>query len=290
MRKIALCKFDPIKYGHSLSVDVVDVESFRNYLWENPIYGTNYYSIYLITHGVETLEVDGKSESIHPGVVVCSRPVEIWHWEKNTQQDGMYLYWTEDFLNSFFKDPHFINSFSFFQIGRSHSFLHPDAQSFERLLTLFNQMREEIKSKEKDKAQHILRAMVYETLMLLERVNNIPNIIESNSKRTTHYIQEFQKIAQTYYKKEHNVEFYAEKLYITSNYLNKIVRQSLGVSTKQYLSQLLYQEAENLLKYTSITINNIAEELNLDTAYFIKKFKQLKNVTPLQYRNDCIEK
>lgn len=86
------------------------------------------------------------------------------------------------------------------------------------------------------------------------------------------------------------MEYYAGRLYITSNYLNKIVRQSLGISTKQYLSNLLYNEAERLLKYTTLTINDIASDLGLDTAYFIKIFRQKKSITPLQYRNENFRK
>lgn len=115
MKKIALCEFDPTKYGQLMSVDVVDIESFRDYLWENPVYGTNYYSIYLITHSTEMLEVDGKSVPARPGMIVCSRPGELWRWEEQSRQEGEYLYWTDDFLNSFFRDPHFIDSFTFFK-------------------------------------------------------------------------------------------------------------------------------------------------------------------------------
>lgn len=81
----------------------------------NPVYGTNYYSIYLITHSTEMLEVDGKSVPARPGMIVCSRPGELWRWEEQSRQEGEYLYWTDDFLNSFFRDPHFIDSFTFFK-------------------------------------------------------------------------------------------------------------------------------------------------------------------------------
>ena len=288
MKKIALCEFDPTKYGQPTSVDVVDVESFRDYLWENPVYKTNYYSIYLITHGTEQLGVDGKSEPVGSGIIVCSRPGELWRWEEQSKQEGVYLYWTEDFLNSFFRDPQFIDRFTFFQIGRSSSFLYPDTKLFRRLLALFSQMREEINNNSPNENQHILRAMVYETLMLLERVNSIPPAKDTNYRRESYYINEFQRIANECYKSEHGVEYYAGRLYITSNYLNKIIRQSLGISTKQYLSNLLYEEAERLLKYTSLAINDIALEINLDTPYFIRNFKKRKSITPLQYRNEQV--
>lgn len=284
MKKIGLCKFDPTRHGQFMSVDIQDVDSFRNFLWDTPVYSTDYYSIYLITKGDEQLEVDGKVTHINPGMIVCSRPGELWSWETDTRQDGVYLYWTEDFIESFFKDPHFIETFPFFQIGRSSSFLYPDAKMFRRLLSLFSQMREEIEFGKANDIQHILRAMVYETLMLLQRVNSIPPEKDSDYNRASYYVAEFQKLAKAHYLREHNVEYYAGRLFITSNYLNKVVRQTLGISTKQYLSNLLYEEAKRLLKYTTLSINEISDILGLEPAYFIKKFKQRNSCTPLYFR------
>lgn len=279
-----MCKFDPTRHGQFMSVDIEDVDSFRDFLWDTPVYTTDYYSIYLITKGDEKLEVDGKSTQIHPGTIVCSRPGELWCWEEDTRQEGVYLYWTEDFLTSFFKDPRFIDSFPFFQIGRSSSFLYPDAKMFRRLLSLFSQMSEEIEFGKAIDAQHILRAMVYETLMLLLRANSIPSLKDSDYNRTSYYAAEFQKLAQSHYLREHNVEYYAGRLFITSNYLNKVVRQTLGISTKQYLSNMLYEEAKRLLKYTTLSVNEVSDKLGLEPAYFIKKFKQRNLCTPLQFR------
>lgn len=284
MKKIALCEFNPTKYGVPTSVDIVDVESFRNYLWEHPVYRTNYYSIYLITRGFEQLEVDGVAKTVKPGMVVCSRPGEMWHWEEQSQQEGVYLYWTDDFLNSFFCDSQFIERFMFFRTNRTTSFLNPDTKLFRRLLALFSQMREEIETELPKKDQHILRAMVYEALMLLERVGYMHGSDEEKTDNDSCYVRDFQRIAGEHYKTEHQVEYYAGRLFITSNYLNKIVKQSLGMSTKQYLSKLLYDESERLLKYTTCSISEIADELNIETVYFVQKFKQKKGITPLQYR------
>ncbi len=84
----------------------------------------------------------------------------------------------------------------------------------------------------------------------------------------------------------YQVEFYASRLFITSNYLNKIVRSSLGKSTKLYLVQLLMNEAKRMLKYTSLSVNEIAKELHLEPAYFVKWFRQDNGIHPLQYRKN----
>ena len=85
------------------------------------------------------------------------------------------------------------------------------------------------------------------------------------------------------------VQFYASRLAVTSNYLNRIVRQSLGQSTKQYIQNRRIEEAKRLLRYTSLPISDIAEKLNYDTAsYFVRAFSKATGTTPLQYRATAI--
>ena len=290
MKKIPLCSFYPIHPSQAMPMDVVSTESFRDFLYENPAYRTNYFSIYLITEGEEMLEVDGVRDNVHPGVIVTSRPGEMWVWQQHTHLEGSYLYFTEEFICSFFNDSQFLDHFSFFRNGRSTSFFHLDKERFLHILYLLGRMEQEVMEGMGD--QHVLRAMVYEVLALLEREINASSPAQSKetfvrkapTRGEEYYISQFQQLASTYFIAEHQVEFYASRLFITSNYLNKIVRQSLGKSTKQYLAEMLMNESKRLLSYTSLSINEIAKELHLEPAYFVKWFRQGNGVTPLQYR------
>lgn len=289
MKKISLCSFYPIHPIENLTMDVVSTESFRAFLHENPVYRTNYFSIYLVTEGCEQLEVNGNNDTAEYGTIATSRPGEMWIWQLETKLEGKYLYFTEEFIHSFFHDVNFLDHFTFFRSDRLYSIYHPDCELFEQLLSILKRMEEEISNHIAD--EHVLRAMLYEVLALLERG------IKSEEKEHTvkrnapargeeYYISQFQQLASTHFMSEHQVEFYASKLFITSNYLNKIVRQSLGTSTKQYVMQLLMNEAKRLLHYTTLPINDIAAELHMETAYFVKWFRQSNGNTPLQYRKD----
>lgn len=289
MKKIPLCFFDPATDKNGLGVDVVTTESFRDYLKEYPVYRTNYFSIYLITEGREQLQVDGVSHCVENGTIVTSRPGELWAWQQDSMLEGPYLYFMEDFILSSFRDSQFINHFSFFKRDRPTSFLHPSNELFNRLLTLLDKMRQEANMSVP--SPDILRAMLYEVMALLEREStlNSQTPVERTSVLTRgedYYISKFQELASIYFVSEHQVDFYAQSLCITTNYLNKIVRQSLGVSTKQYLSQLLLNEAIRLLRYTSLSINEISSELHLVPAYFIKWFKCNKGTTPLHFQKN----
>lgn len=290
-RDIAICKFTPDEYGAISEVAITDVESFREYLWKYPVYSTDYYSVFLVVKGVENITVNGVSSEVRPGMILCSRPGEIWQWEEDTKIEGEYLYWTEPFLDTFFNDPHFIDRFSYFNISRNTSFLYPAPVMFRQILSLFRRMRQEItngvslKINESD-CHHMLRALVYETLMLLDRIEHIPVKNDNGESLCAGYVMEFQRLVKENIQREHSVEYYAGRMFITSNYLNKIVKTGLGISTKKYLKKSLVEEAVKLLQYTGRPINEIADMLHLDSIYFIKLFRQEMGITPLQYRKD----
>jgi len=82
------------------------------------------------------------------------------------------------------------------------------------------------------------------------------------------------------------VEFYAGRLCVTSNYLNRIVRQNLGHSTKQYIQSRRIEEAKRRLRYTDLPVSDIADRLGFDTAsYFVRTFSHQTGTTPLQFRD-----
>jgi len=59
-----------------------------------------------------------------------------------------------------------------------------------------------------------------------------------------------------------DLSFYADKLFITTNYLNKIAKEVLGSTAKKYILNKTTQESKNLLSFTSLSIAEISERLN----------------------------
>lgn len=73
---------------------------------------------------------------------------------------------------------------------------------------------------------------------------------------------------------------------MTSGHLNRIVRQTLGQSTKGYIQSCRMEEARHLLRYTSLTVANIANRLSFETpTYFVRAFVRATGQTPLQFRS-----
>jgi len=86
-------------------------------------------------------------------------------------------------------------------------------------------------------------------------------------------------------KEEHNVSFYAEKLFITPQYLSLILKELSGKSANKWIDEALIVEAKILLKMPNLTVQQVADELNFsDQSTFGKFFKKNMGVSPMVYR------
>ena len=290
MKKIPIYKFYKHKYGDELLVDIVDYDVMRGPLRKTPVCSYTFYAITLVLDADETVGVNGRKRHLSRGDIVCAIPGEVWMFSEDIEMQALNLAFEKEFLLSFFNDPHFLERFSCLQADRPTPFLRPDEETFERILSLYHEMQREITNYEV-KDQHILRAMLYETMMLLQRV---PTVEADEAEVTgrgltdipiSRYLDDFVGLVGEHFREQHGTEFYADRLCITPGYLNKIVRQSLGKSAKTYILGQILAEACRLLRYTTLSVGDIAAQLHFDTAtYFVRIFSKYVGQTPLDYR------
>lgn len=107
----------------------------------------------------------------------------------------------------------------------------------------------------------------------------------SASDRKEQLCFQFAELLLEYAKTEHNVSFYADKLCITSQYLTKVLKQTININANQMIDSFLIKEAKILLRRRSNSIQQIAELLNYsDQSSFGKFFLKHTGMTPLEYR------
>ena len=87
-------------------------------------------------------------------------------------------------------------------------------------------------------------------------------------------------------KHEHQLAFYADKLCLTERYLGTIVRNVSGLTAKKWIDRSVISAAQVMLKYSDLSINEIAMQLSFpNPSFFNKYFKRLQGCTPLAFRN-----
>lgn len=78
---------------------------------------------------------------------------------------------------------------------------------------------------------------------------------------------------------------YAASLNITPAYLNEVVKSTTGYPVSHWIHQEIILEAKRSLFYTNSTVKEIAYSLGYsDPAYFIRVFKKVTDISPLQFR------
>ena len=107
----------------------------------------------------------------------------------------------------------------------------------------------------------------------------------TDMKRTDNIMKGFADLLSEHIRTETNVEFYAEKLCISKQYLSLIVKEKTQVTVGKIISIMRVEEASRLLRDPELTLQQVAEELSFaDQSSFGKFFRKHSGMTPMKYR------
>ena len=278
--------FHKNKYGSELLIDVVELKYVKKFLAASPVHTLTYYDITFITEGEGSFSIDNRTYEAFPQDVFFSKAGEIRNWDTHHISNGYALIFEDEFLSSLFRDSMFVRHLAFFKPEKSAK-LHLSDELYTRVLQVLHNIKMEIDSNKQNDV-HVLRALLYEVLMLLERAYQkavLNEEITTDKEINNIHIDRFIHLVGAHLKEQHSVQFYADKLCITPNYLNEIITSVMGLGAKRYIQNQVIDEAKKLLAYTDVPISDIAFELHFSTvSYFIRCFRQHTGETPLLFR------
>jgi AraC-like DNA-binding protein len=97
---------------------------------------------------------------------------------------------------------------------------------------------------------------------------------------------EFMELVVKNCRQQRGIEFYADKLCVSSRHLSSISKEIAGQTAKDYLNDYIITNIRILLATSDLTISQISDEFNFPNASFFSKFfKQKTGMTPKEYRN-----
>lgn len=103
--------------------------------------------------------------------------------------------------------------------------------------------------------------------------------------RKEELFEQFLQLLFEHCKEQHVVTFYAEKLFITPQYLSLILKELTGKSANKWIDDALIVEAKILLKAPQATVQQVADILHFsDQSTFGKFFKKHMGISPMEYR------
>jgi AraC-like DNA-binding protein len=94
-----------------------------------------------------------------------------------------------------------------------------------------------------------------------------------------------QALIERHFRERREAEFYSGSLHISLKRLNRLTNHYHQKTVYQLLQERLHQEAELLLKHTTLSAKQVAFELGVcDPAHFSKCFKKITGMRPGEYR------
>lgn len=111
-------------------------------------------------------------------------------------------------------------------------------------------------------------------------------IMSDKKSRKESILYLFLEYVQKNYKKQRGLGFYADKLCLTTKHLSEVIKKASGQSANDWINEYVLLESKALLKSTTMTVQQISEELNFPSqSFFSKYFKQRIGISPKEYRN-----
>ncbi|HEY9168708.1 MAG TPA: AraC family transcriptional regulator [Lutibacter sp.] len=157
---------------------------------------------------------------------------------------------------------------------------------FQRLATLCEMMNEE--ATQENPSYAIIKQLLSVLFTIIEherkKLNHTNEVLQKTQNIS---FGNFLTILEENYHRPLGVDFYAEKLFMSTRNLNLICQDILEQSVSEIIETRKLIEAKNLLIATEKTISEIAYELGYnENSYFSNVFKKKSGQSPSEFRED----
>ncbi len=197
---------------------------------------------------------------------------------------GLFIVMSDKFLNSLSFDLN--ERFPVFLSVQDNPSIPFGKDGMKAMLDYYKMIKRAINVKENPYRLEIVKHLTMAFFYGLGHLHHKKKIDENKSKQEV-LVENFLKLVNSNFKHEREIEFYADKLFLTPKYLSKVVKETSGKSAAEWISNHVILEAKALLGSTNLTIQQISEELNFPSqSYFGKYFKRLVGVSPREYKKN----
>lgn len=105
------------------------------------------------------------------------------------------------------------------------------------------------------------------------------------SSRAQTLFNEFIRLVNAGVCRHHDVDYYAQSLFLSTGYFGSVIKSVSGVTAKGWIDRALITQAKVMLKHTDKQIVRISEELGFpNPSFFCKYFKRFTGRTPQDYK------
>jgi AraC family transcriptional activator of pobA len=275
--------------GHPM-ISLLETSQMVN-LCQFPVsYIVGFYKITFVTKMAGKFKYGQGYYDFDEGSLMFTAPNQVvGQIEGYTENEGVSLFIHPDFLQGYPLAAK-IKHFGFFSYA-SNEALHLSEQEKATMLAIYNIIREELNSRIDDFSHEVIIAQVDLLLSYAKRFYKRQFL--TRQVAANDLLQQLERLLNKYFEDEKavdngmpTVQYLAEALNFTPNYLSDMLRSLTGMNAQQHIHQKLIERSKELLSTTNLTISEVAYQLGFEHPQsFSRLFKIKTNTSPLQFRS-----
>ena len=283
-----LSKFYNVDLKHPLiSIHKYEEAKIENLIKDEPI-SFDFYKISFVKNFNGYIQIDNTKFDGENGILHFVEPKQVYTCNSTNPWEGYELLIHSNIFKKYFAHKK-INTYDFFSYEVNETLLL--AKEEENLVSNLMEMTWNEFNNSKDTfSMPIILSYISTLLNLTERF--YARQFDTRKSLYNQLSSGFFDLLETYYSKETGIEiqkptvqFFANKLNVTPNYLSDTVRHHSGKSALIIIHDFVIEEAKNQLTNSKLTVSEISYQLGFEYPnYFSRLFKRKTNLSPTQYR------
>ena len=272
---ISVINFELLSYQHS------DV-------WKH--FTNDFYCITLKEGNNGKFKYGQRDYDFNGGMMTFTKPGQVFSVTSTNDNPvtGYMLVFKADFIRPYPLGKS-INNYGFFAYSIAEA-LHLSDKEDVIISSLLLQMQNELKNNIDHYSQDVIVSHIE---LLLNYSNRFYNRQFLTRKAVNNdLLDKLERILSDYFNSEASlhkglptVQFIANEVNLSPNYLSDLLRNTTGQNAQQYIQNHLIEKAKELLTTTNCSISEVAYRLGFEYSQsFSKLFKKSTSQTPLEYR------
>ncbi|MBQ9651804.1 MAG: AraC family transcriptional regulator [Prevotella sp.] len=218
-------------------------------------------------------------------VVLINSDTVIEDFTSSDDFSAIAIIISPSFFSEVIKDVH--DTASLFLFSRSTPVFSLQQQETDAIKEYFAYIRQKVDDKEhrfrREVVTSLMMTMIYDLSNAIYRISErkAPSVHRADALFT-----QFLFLVEKNFRKERRVAWYSKEMNISAKYLSESVKMVSNRTCSEWIDNYVMRELRALLRNTSLSIKDIADQLNFPNQSFLGTyFKTRTGISPTKYRH-----
>jgi AraC family transcriptional activator of pobA len=261
---------------HALQVRALELEHIDEDEVREP-HRHAYHELIWVREGEGRHLIDGEPVEFGPHTLTLIAKGQVHQFERAEGVTGVVVRFDDDWLTG--------SRRWLFSGGACTPLSVPDEEA-DRFDALLNLLREEVERPPGPESAELRRHLLSAALLWAQRWREAQFEGGGATSGDVYLHRTFQETLERDFATRHEARHYASELGVTTGTLSRVLTKLTGQTTKQLILERVLLEGARLLRFSDLTIKEIAARLGFtDQFAFSKAFKRQRGEAPLDFRN-----